>query len=126
MIASLLLLVGLAHAVVVDRIAAVVNSDVITLSEVYALGGDFIEQRTLEDGGADAARRAAELEVLDSLIMRRLISQEVSGRSTQVWQAAPFLSSPSGSWLKQTGSFEQSFLVARALSTACSTLLLVA
>ena len=32
-----------AQGEVVDRIAAVVEKDVITLSEVYALGGEFIE-----------------------------------------------------------------------------------
>lgn len=64
-----------ADAAVVDRVAAVVNDDVITLSEVYELGGDFIEQRA--GTGDDAARREAEIEVLDSLILRRLISQEI-------------------------------------------------
>jgi len=66
-----------AGAVVVDRVAAVVNDDVITLSEVYELGGDFIEQRASAPGGDDAVRREVELEVLDSLILRRLISQEI-------------------------------------------------
>lgn len=66
-----------AQAVVVDRVAAVVNDDVITLSEVYELGGEFIEQRAAAEVASDAARREAELEVLDSLILRRLISQEI-------------------------------------------------
>ena len=34
----------------VDRIAAVVNDEVITLSEVYELGGEFIENRVQVPG----------------------------------------------------------------------------
>ena len=63
---------------VVDRIAAVVNDDVITLSEVYELGGDFIEKAVEDASGNPARRREAEIEVLDSLIKRHLISQEIS------------------------------------------------
>ena len=71
----LLAVLGVAQADVTDRVAAVVNGDVITLSELYELGGPtFIEPRA----AGPAARRAAELEVLDSLILRRLISQEIS------------------------------------------------
>ncbi len=58
----------------VDRIAAVVNHDLITRTEVYDLGADHIER------GARAAperRRALELEVLDVLIGRRLVEQEM-------------------------------------------------
>jgi peptidyl-prolyl cis-trans isomerase SurA len=51
---------------------------VITLSEVYELGGEFIETEVQEAGGNPARRREAEIEVLDSLIMRRLISQEIT------------------------------------------------
>ncbi len=54
--------------------AAVVNDEVITLTEVYAMGGDFITERASTPDG----RREAELEVLNSLIMRRLISQEIT------------------------------------------------
>jgi peptidyl-prolyl cis-trans isomerase SurA len=73
---SLLLLAATSWAGVVDRVAAVVNGDVITLSEVYEIGEDFIEQRAAE-GPDPALRRDGELEVLDSLILRRLISQEI-------------------------------------------------
>lgn len=76
MILSLLL--SLAQAEIVDRVAAVVNKDVITLSEVYDLGGDFVEERAVGEGPAGPNRRAAELEVLDALIRRALIDQEVS------------------------------------------------
>lgn len=69
---SLLLALAPARAGVVDRVAAVVNDKVVTLSEVYELGSTFIEQQA-EKG----QRRSAELEVLDTLIQRRLITQEV-------------------------------------------------
>lgn len=65
-----------AHAAVVDRIAAVVNEDVVTLSEVYDLGAPFIEQRCASDETPDCVRQA-ELEVLDALIRRALVAQEL-------------------------------------------------
>ena len=64
----------------VDRIAAVVNSEVITLSEVYDLGTEFIMKEVL----SVEARRAAELKVLDSLIQRKLISQEMQNLGLDV------------------------------------------
>lgn len=67
---------GLAQAAMVDRVAAVVNDDVITLSEIYELGGPFIEERV--QAGGPGARRAAELEVLETQIQRKLISQEIA------------------------------------------------
>jgi peptidyl-prolyl cis-trans isomerase SurA len=66
---------GAAQAVTVDRVAAVVNEEVVTLSEVYELGRAFIDERAR--GGTETDRRSAELEVLDSLIRRRLITQEM-------------------------------------------------
>ncbi|RME24544.1 MAG: hypothetical protein D6798_10955 [Deltaproteobacteria bacterium] len=63
-----------ASAAIVDRVAAVVNDEVITLSEVYDFAGDYIEQRA---AAGPESRRAAELEVLDSLIQRALIRQEI-------------------------------------------------
>lgn len=68
-----LLLGGPATAATVDRVAAVVNDEVVTLSEVYDFAGDYIDQKS----GTGKERRAAELEVLDSLIQRELIRQEV-------------------------------------------------
>lgn len=62
----------------VGRVAAVVNDDVITLHEVYELGGEFIETEVQAASGSSTRRREAEIEVLDSLIMRRLISQEIT------------------------------------------------
>ena len=65
-----------AHAAVVDRIAAVVDNEVITLSEIYELGGDYIQQASAA-GATPEQRRELELEVLDTLILRRLVSQEM-------------------------------------------------
>lgn len=68
-----------AAPVVVDRVAASVNDEVITLSEIYDFGGDYIEEQT-EIGSQDAAtaRRRAEREVLDRLIERILVEQEIA------------------------------------------------
>ena len=71
------LLVGLAQAEIVDRVAAVVNKDVITLSEIYELGGEFVEERAAGEGALGPNRVAAEIEVLDALIRRSLIDQEI-------------------------------------------------
>ena len=62
-----------AFAAPIDRIAAVVNSEVITISEVYDAGTQFIIQEVLDV----KKRRSAELMVLDSLITQKLISQEL-------------------------------------------------
>ena len=72
-----LLLTGAAEASTIDRIAAVVNDEVVALSEVYDLGGNYIDGKCVdtEDGGA--CRREKELEVLDSLILDSLMRQEL-------------------------------------------------
>ncbi len=79
MLPTALLLVCLAPAQgeVVDRIAAVVEKDVITLSEVYALGGEFIENAAQGGLMDDPARRSAELEVLEELVQRALVAREI-------------------------------------------------
>jgi len=69
-----------ANAAPVDRIAAVVNSDVITLSEVYDAGAQFIINDVLDV----KQRRADELKVLDSLITQKLIKQELLRIGMQV------------------------------------------
>lgn len=77
LLAGLLVSGGSALAEIVDRVAAVVNKEIITLSEIYDLGGDYIEQ-VAPGARADApARRLAELDVLESLIQRRLVAQEL-------------------------------------------------
>ncbi|MCP4810622.1 MAG: hypothetical protein GY913_33195 [Proteobacteria bacterium] len=64
---------SVSEATVVDRVAAVVNKEVIALSEVYELGGEFID----DTSGSEAERRQAEIEVLDALIQRKLVAQEI-------------------------------------------------
>lgn len=68
---------GDARAATVDRIAATVNREVITLSQVYELAGDYIDQAGAAEAGDGPERRAAELQVLDELIRRELVAQEV-------------------------------------------------
>lgn len=65
-----------ADAVLVDRVAAVVDDEVIALSEVYELGGPYIDERC-PDPGDDTCRRKMELQVLDSLILRVLMRHEL-------------------------------------------------
>ena len=57
--------------VVVDRVVAVVNDKAVTLSEVYAFK-DFIEQ-----SAAQGQRAEAERQVMELLIQRLLVNQEV-------------------------------------------------
>lgn len=59
---------------VVDRVVAVVNDDVILLSEVYSFG-EYIEAAARQD--PTNGRAAAEKQVLDRLIERTLIDQEI-------------------------------------------------
>ena len=67
---------GAAQAALTDGIAAIVNDEVIALSEVYELGGDFIAQRCPD---ADrVCEHKAELEILDTLVQQVLIRQELS------------------------------------------------
>ena len=63
------------QAATTDRIAAVVNDDVIVLSEVYELGADYISEAALTPD----ARREAEISVLD-LILRSLVSRAYAPR----------------------------------------------
>lgn len=58
--------------VVADRVVAVVNDEVITLTEVYAFT-DYIEQAAVTPGG----REQAEAQVLELLIERILINDEI-------------------------------------------------
>jgi parvulin-like peptidyl-prolyl isomerase len=67
---------------VVDRVAAVVNDEVITLSEVYALGADYIED-AVTSGGPEF-RREAEHAVLERLIERQLVDQEIAALKIDV------------------------------------------
>jgi peptidyl-prolyl cis-trans isomerase SurA len=69
---------AMASAATVDRLAAVVDDHPIALSEIYDLGGPFVDQRcgAATDGGR--CRRQAELEVLDALIQRALMNGELT------------------------------------------------
>ncbi len=60
---------------ITDRVAAVVNDDVITLSEVYELGADFIEEAV--SNGGESRRAVAAHAVLERLIERRLVEQQI-------------------------------------------------
>ena len=64
----------------VDRIAALVNDEVISLSEVYDFGGDAIEQACGSFGGSECRLRE-ERSGLDELVRRTLIRQELRGWS---------------------------------------------
>ncbi len=61
---------------VVDRVAATVNDDLVTLTEVYELGSSYIDESVRTSGEQSRAR--AEGEVLEHLIERKLVAQEVS------------------------------------------------
>ena len=73
-------------AQLVDRIVAVVNDDVITMSEVNEQGEGFFKKITEQAPSAqveDALRRARE-EVLDTLIDKKLIAQEAEKQRVSV------------------------------------------
>ena len=61
---------------VTDRVAAVVNDEVVTLSEVYELGADYVEEAVTQSG--EELRRSAEHAVLERLIERKLVEQQIS------------------------------------------------
>ena len=67
-----------ASGVVLDRVAASVNDEVVTLSEIYDVGNDYIAQARAR--GGESAARAAEHEVLEGLIARILIDQEIEAQ----------------------------------------------
>jgi peptidyl-prolyl cis-trans isomerase SurA len=74
-IAALALWLGLSQAATVDRIAAVVNDEVIALSDIYAVGSAVISEQVAREG--EGFRREIEIAWLDQLINRSLITQEV-------------------------------------------------
>ena len=77
---TLLLLAQVTLAETADRIAAIVNDEPITLSEVYAVGAEIIANH-------EGSNRAAELDVLEELIRRELIKQEIDRLNMDVTQA---------------------------------------
>lgn len=76
LLGGVLLLSAPLRADVVERVAAVVNDEVITWTEIYELAAPHIEEKVAA-GGGDQARRDAELEVLEVMVGRRLIEQEM-------------------------------------------------
>ncbi len=77
-----LLLVLAVSAGVVDRVAAVVDGEVIALSEVYEMGGPYIAERC--PGRQPRCVYDMEMEVLDALIRRVLIRHELDELDLQV------------------------------------------
>ena len=75
-IASLFLFSGTAFSGVVERVAAVVNDEVIALSEIYEIGGEYIAEALSQDT-EEETRRRAELEVLEELVSQELMVQEM-------------------------------------------------
>lgn len=73
---------GPGAGVVVDRVAAVVNDEIVTLSEVYELGADYLAEAVAV--GGEQARASAEVEVLERLIERRLVGQEMAALKLDV------------------------------------------
>src|SRR5687768_1902338 len=71
-----------ARAAVVDRVAAVVEDQVIMLSQVYELGAEFIAEKCGAPSGPCVDE--AELEVLDALIKRALVREELERLDMQV------------------------------------------
>jgi peptidyl-prolyl cis-trans isomerase SurA len=90
----------LAWGAVVERVAAVVNNEVIALSQIYEIGSDFIAEETGLDA-SPSSRRSAELKVLEELIAQELMVQEMSRlgidvTSTEVDQALDDIASRNG------------------------------
>jgi peptidyl-prolyl cis-trans isomerase SurA len=71
-----------AAPVVLDRVAASVNDEIVTLSEIYAVAGDYIAEIRTKEG--ELAARAAEREVLEGLISQILIDQEIEAQNLLV------------------------------------------
>ena len=71
---------------VVDRIAALVNGDVITLSEVEQIGGPLLEQvrQTSTPAEREEKLKKARLEVLGHLIESKLLEEEMKKKKIEV------------------------------------------
>lgn len=72
---------------VVDRIAAVVDEDIVLLSDVYDLGGDFVEQTCTRPFNKAKCVFDAENQILDTLIKRSLVKRELDRLQTGVTSA---------------------------------------
>ncbi|MCA9567555.1 MAG: peptidyl-prolyl cis-trans isomerase [Myxococcales bacterium] len=74
---ALLTLLAAAADGVVDRVAAVVDDEIVLLSDVYDLGGDFVEQSCTRPFDRMRCVYEAETQILDALIKRALIKREL-------------------------------------------------
>jgi peptidyl-prolyl cis-trans isomerase SurA len=84
-----LVLPGNSRAELIDRVVAVVNDDVVTMSEVNEEGEGFFQKITEQAPASElseALRRARE-EVLDGLIDKKLIAQEAAKQKVAVTDA---------------------------------------
>jgi len=81
-----LALPGLAHAEVLDRVAAVVDNDVVTLTEVEQRAAPAMEQLAHEPAGPqrDADRQEILRHALDDLIGEKLMDAELKGLNVEV------------------------------------------
>ncbi len=70
------LLISSAPGATLDRIVAIVDDEVIALSEIYELGGEYIDTRCVNEEASCIAEM--ELEVLDVLIKRLLVRHELN------------------------------------------------
>ena len=87
MLALLTLFTTLAADGVVDRVAAVVDEDIVLLSDVYDLGKDFVAQTCSGPVGRDRCIWEAENQILDALIRRALIKRELDRLQSGVTSA---------------------------------------
>ena len=94
LVASLALLCGIltaapAQAVILDRVVAVVNDDVITLTEVQEEGLQAIRKIVRDTLGKEREQqlRSTERQILDELILRRLQLQEAKKEKTEATPA---------------------------------------
>jgi peptidyl-prolyl cis-trans isomerase SurA len=69
---------------VVDRVVAVVDEDIVLLSDVYDLGGDFVKQSCTRPFNQARCVYEAETQILDTLVKRSLIKRELDRLSTPV------------------------------------------
>jgi parvulin-like peptidyl-prolyl isomerase len=83
---SLLVLPSIAWGAVVERVAAVVNNEVIAMSQIYEIGSEFIAE-AMEADSSPASRRTAELKVLEELIAQELMVQEMGRLAIDVTAA---------------------------------------
>lgn len=72
---------------VVDRVAAVVDDDIVLLSDVYAMGSEFIAQKCTTPFNKTRCVHEAELQILDALIKQALIKRELDRLAASVGSA---------------------------------------